>query len=98
MLDTGEFYLGDGGYYDGNQYSQTPDGLNTLEQKQQSTVRARHETVNSRLKQWGSLNRVFRHSPPLHSAVFAAVANIIQFSIEHGEPLFEVEYNDLHHG
>jgi hypothetical protein len=93
-LDRGEYYIADGGYYDGNQWSETPTGLNNFEQRQQKMVRSRHETVNSRLKQWSALNRVFRHRLSKHSPVFRAVANILQLSIENGEPLFEIEYDD----
>ena len=62
--------------------------------KLQSTVRARHETVNKRFKQWEALSGVFRH--PLHkfSIVFDAVAILTQLSLENGEPLFQVNYND----
>jgi hypothetical protein len=31
-LDAGEMYLADGGYYDGNNWSDTPNGLNNFEQ------------------------------------------------------------------
>lgn len=61
----------------------------------QSTVRACHETVNKRFKQWEALSGVFCH--PLHkfSIVFDAVVLSTQLSLENGEPLFQVvEYND----
>jgi len=58
------------------------------------TVRARHETANKRLKQWGCLKELFRHDIRLHSTAFRAVAVITQIAIEHGEPLFVVEYNN----
>jgi len=92
-LDDGEYYLADGGYSDGNQYSVTPSGFHDFTDRQQSTVRARHETINKRFKQWGALKQVYRHKRKSHSAVFRAIANITQLAMDCGEPLFEVEYD-----
>ena len=62
-----------------------------------NTVRARHETVNKRLKQFAALSNVWRHHLSKHSTVFHAVTLVTQISIENGEPLFEIEgYNDQH--
>jgi hypothetical protein len=96
-LDDGEYYLADGGYSDGNQWSETPNGLHDFDQRQKAAVRARHETANKRFKQWNILNERYRHRLSDHSAVFHAIANITQMSILNGEPLFSVEYNDREH-
>ncbi|GKZ00550.1 hypothetical protein MPSEU_001007400 [Mayamaea pseudoterrestris] len=56
-------------------------------------VRARHETVNKRFKQWGCLKQVFRHAPSKQSSMFRSVAVVTQLAIENGEPLFNVNYN-----
>ena len=61
----------------------------------QSRVRSRHETVNKRFEQWGCLKQVFCHEIFKHAHVFRAVAVITQLLIQLGEPLFEVDYNDL---
>ena len=95
MVDDGELLIADGGYHDGEQYFVTPNGLNNYEQYLQSVVRARHETVNQRFKQWAALERVFRHDVMLHPRVFHAIANIVQITIVHGEPLFSVKYDDV---
>jgi hypothetical protein len=96
-LDHGEMYLADGGYYDGNQWSVTPSGFHEFSDKQKSVVRARHETINKRFKQWGALKQVYRHPRETHGAVFRAIANITQLTLEAGEHLFGVEYdsNDI---
>ena len=60
----------------------------------QGRVRVRHETLNGRLKNWGILSQVFRHDIRRHGDVFRACAVITQLTIEHGEPLFVVEYGD----
>ena len=57
-------------------------------------VRSRHETVNKRFKQWGCMRQLFHHGVLEHSAAFRAVAVLTQLALEHGEPLFEVEYDD----
>ncbi len=48
-----------------------------------------------RFKNFGILDRRFRHRPFLHSKIFSAIANITQLTIETGaSPLFEIEYYD----
>lgn len=92
-LDEGEHYLADGGYYDGDQYSDTPTGLHDFSDRQKSMVRACHETINRRFKQWNVLANRYRHKRTSHGAVFCAVANITQLAMWNGEPLFDVEYD-----
>ncbi len=59
-------------------------------------VMKRHETLNGRLKNWGILEQVFRQRDITHHAdVLRAVAIITQLTIENGEPLFQVEYDDV---
>jgi len=60
----------------------------------QGRVRARHETLNGQLKNWGILSQVFRHNIGSHGEVFWACVVVRQLTIEDGEPLFEVEYGD----
>jgi hypothetical protein len=93
-LDHDEKYLADGGYQDGRQYSETPNGLNNADQKMKADARARHETVNSRFKNFGILERKFRHRPFLHGRIFLAIANITQLALEIEAPLFAIEYYD----
>jgi hypothetical protein len=59
-------------------------------------VRARHETVNKRMKQFGVLSSTFHHNPCKHNLVFEAVAMLTQTAIELGEPLFKIDdYDDM---
>ncbi len=60
----------------------------------QGTARSHHETLNRRLKNWGILEKVYRHDITVHGMVFYACAVITQLSIANGEPLFEIEYGD----
>jgi hypothetical protein len=64
-------------------------------QAMQSIVRMRQETINKRLKQWEILKQVYRHDITKHGYVLRAVAVVVQVAIENGEPLFQVDYNDL---
>ena len=57
-----------------------------------SSLRARHEVVNRRLKHFSVLRTVFRHDLSVHSMCFHAVANITQLMIKHEDPMFKV-YN-----
>lgn len=93
-LDPGERYIADGGYRDGNKHSVTPTGRNNFSDRQKAVVRARHETYNKRLKDWGALKQQYRHKLELHTIVFRSIANILQVGIRNGEPLFQLEYND----
>jgi DDE superfamily endonuclease len=91
-LEPGEYYLADGGYRDGGNYSVTPTGNHHFHDRQKATVRARHESYNKRLKDWGALRIKYRHKLDTHLLVFQAIANIVQVTIGNGEPLFQVEY------
>jgi hypothetical protein len=95
-VEEGEMFLADGGYSDGRQFFETPNGLNNEDQHMKAHARARHETVNCLFKKWGILSQIYRHSLDKHKTVFKALTNIIQTSIAAGEiPVYQVEYNDL---
>lgn len=55
-----------------------------------SVLRARHETLNKRLKQFAILQRTYRHNIDMHHYVFFAVAHITQVCLD-TEPLFVIE-------
>ena len=89
MLEPGEKAEADNGYKGEPHHIALPGGVNN---RDQTIARARHETVNRRFKQFGCLERVFRHNLEKHSSVFRAVAVITELSLENGQPLFGVEY------
>ena len=61
--------------------------------KIKSLVRARHETVNKRFKQFQCLKNIFRHEIVKHRYVFDAVCVITQINIQWGgEHLYDVKY------
>ena len=93
-LDDNEYYLADGGYYDGYQYAVTPTGLHNYLDRQMATLRARHETVNWRLKEWQILKSIFRHRLERHSYAFRAVANIVQYSLQTDRPTWQCHWDE----
>ena len=93
-LDHDEYFLADGGYHDSGGRAITPSGYWTFVDRQQATARARHETCNSRFKDWGILTQTFHHSIDLHGSVFHAIANITQASLQFENPLFQIDYHE----
>lgn len=96
MLDPGEKFLADGIYSPLHGWSETPSGHNNLDQKMKADARARHETINGMFKQFGVLERCFRHRVSLHGKVFLAVANLVQATIQLEHTPFQVDYCDRH--
>ena len=94
LLEDGEMYVADGGYYDGQQWSNTPNGRHDLDQYMKAAARARHEVVNGWFKRFGILQQRFHHDVYLHYEVFHAVANIVQLLIMMGHTPFDLEYRD----
>jgi hypothetical protein len=90
----GEMYVADAGYRDGRMYGDTPNGLNNQEQKMKRLARARHETVNNRIKQFRVLRTTFRHKLEKHWECFHAIVNMTQVEIQYQAPLFSVEYDE----
>lgn len=95
-----EMAVADGGYNDGFEFFETPTGVRNDDQRMKSVARARHETINRRFKQFGILDRRFRHSKDQHGLVMWAIANIVHMvmslegTTEEEAGLFQVEYKD----
>jgi len=83
-----ETVVADGGYPD-EACIQPKDVSNGL-LRQHSLYRARHETLNGKMKNFEVLNQRFRHNLSQHGICFFAVANIVQKCIEDGELSFVV--------
>ena len=66
-----------------------------IQRRRKGLVRARHETVNRRFKQFNCLSRIFRHDVSKHSYCFRAVVVMTQLGIDFGEFIWELpfEYN-----
>ena len=79
-----ERVIADGGYKDST-CSYPLKGHNGLDF---SFIRARHDALNKRLKQFNVLGNRFRHRLSLHVFCFYAVLNIVELSIEDGKDIF----------
>ncbi len=94
-LDRDESAVADSGYRGEPHHIRTPEVGTEREIEMQDLARARHETVNSRLKNFNVLGaQYFRHSISFHSSCFRAVAVITQLSFENGAPPFQVDFRD----
>ena len=87
--------IGDEGYRGEPLKVSTKNTYNLPELKDfENRVRARHETVNSRLKAFGVLNQVFRskgsNRMKNHKSAFEACCVIVQYELDNGSKLFKV--------
>jgi hypothetical protein len=78
--------------YNGDKVRKPNDYFSHNEKKAKKRARARHETVNRRLKQWGCLNQKWRHGRQKHELAFAAVAACTQLCFDVGEVPFQCAY------
>ena len=97
-LEPGEYYIADGGYWDGYRYTITPTGYKFHSDRVRGLVRAQHENINRRFKQWGCLQQKWRHSVEKHGLVFRAIANIIQIGLMTDEPAWDIHYDEREFG
>jgi hypothetical protein len=72
----------------------TPSGYNSPFESMMSEARARHETVNCRLKSFKILSTPFRNEISKHWMCFHAIANMVQLELENDRPLYQVHYDD----
>ena len=86
-----ERVIEDGGYKDFT-CSYLLKGHNELDF---SFIRARHEALNERLKQFNVLGNRFRHRLSLYVFCCYAVLNIVELSIEDGEDIFTHDICDV---
>ena len=89
ILEDGEKIIADGGYR--GEAAIWHKGHNQYSAKLEGVVRARHETANKKLKDFGVLTQRFRHHLSLHGFCFHACANLVQLIILHKLPLFNLE-------
>lgn len=92
-LDEGECVESDRGLR-GEACIKTPSTANrkAIARFQANTARARQESAIGRIKIWRCMKIQFRHGIEKHADCARACAALAQLSIEHGEPLFEIDY------
>lgn len=94
-LRPGEKVEADQGYQGWAQYIEDPNFMvpnNEHMATQKTNVRARHEMVNNRLKNFHCLKNAWRHHRDHHGIAFRCVAIVVQLSLESGNPLPRVTY------
>lgn len=94
-LGPGEKVVADQGYK-GDTRVCTPDDHNDVDHKK-AMIRAqtRHETMNSRLKTWASLKKVYHYARHKHHLIFWSVLVLTQIRFENGYPPFqETNFHD----
>ena len=89
LLLPGEKALGDGTYLDIKCVSKK-DGLNYIHRRAMARTRARHESINRRLKQFKCLGSRYRHDLKKHHLVFQAVITLTQLDIDIGNIPFQI--------
>ena len=92
LLEKGERVEADNGYGDEAVDRPYDKAYTAGQMVAKSQLRARHETVNRRFKQFNALQQRFRHDKEKHAHVFNAVAVITQISLANESPLFPVDY------
>lgn len=85
FLKNGEVVICDGTYRDTNCLQK-----DVVDETFSERVRARQESLFSRLKSFPVLNRRIRNDRSKHADCFFAVSNMTQLSIENGNRLFEL--------
>lgn len=98
ILEPGEYYIADKGYRDGYNWCYSPTGDDTYADRQIAALRARHENVNRRIKEWGAMQQKWRHPIEKHGIMLGAIANIVQLGLETDAPLRYVHYDEREFG
>jgi DDE superfamily endonuclease len=89
-LPPGKKVIADRGYT-GEIVLSTPNPLDSKPLKTfKSRARARHESLNKKVKDYKILEHRFRHPLMKHKTVFEAIITIIQYDLDNGSTLFAI--------
>ena len=86
-FEEGVRVIRDGSYSDVRR--ELPPDESNEQYKLYAIIRARHKTLNARLKNVFVLSDCFQHKPCLHAYSFQAVANITRLMLQGTNPLFQ---------
>ena len=93
MIPDGEMVEADKGYRGERNKARTPDyAVSISDRRAMGRARARHETINSRLKNFSCLSTKFRHPIEKHSDFFNAIVVLVQVGMMLGERPWQVRY------
>ena len=95
QLGLGKKVIANCGYKGDTKVCAPDDWKDETQKKAMGRLRARHETLNGRLKNWGCLAQIYRHNRDKHHLIVKAILVIAQIAISSGNPLFQVTlYHD----
>lgn len=92
QLCADEVFIADNGYK-GVDYCIMPGGWGHVINKQISKIRARHETVNRKFKEYKAIGERSRHTQEQHGVLFRAIANLVQIRLETTEGNWQMTYD-----
>ena len=95
LLDDGEKVIADSGYRGDDRILHKTGENNSFTARMRAEVRARHETVNARIKVFAVASGKFRHTLDMHTMCIYSVVNIVQLRIMYEGALFEVGYDEF---
>ena len=83
--------LADGGYEGEGDYLDIPNSLDEdYEHAYKSRGRCRHETFNSRIKNYAAMSNKWKQGQKKHKLAFVAICVTLQFGMENGSPLYDM--------
>ena len=92
-LEEDEMVEADGTYIGLEMFVRKPhDYFNAADKRAKGKVRARHEVVHRRLKQFNILHDTFRHDLSLHKSVHRSCVVLVQLGFDNGIGNFHVNY------
>ena len=66
--------------------------ISLADKKAKGRARARHESINGRIKIFRCIGETFRHNIKKHKSVFLAAATVTQLCFDCGETPFQIKY------
>ena len=66
--------------------------ISLADKKAKGRARARHESINGRIKNFHCIGETFRHNIKKHKTVFLAAATVTQLCFDCGETPFQIKY------
>ena len=90
-IPAGKRIIGDNGYKGEANIISTSNPLDSEAVRAfKRRARARHETINARIKKYSIVSGCFRHPKNKHKMVFDSVCILVQYDMEHGHGLLEM--------
>ena len=89
FLGIGELVFADRDYED--ERCLLPEEVPAEDRALHVEIRARHESVNKRFKQFAALTSSYRHGLDTHRYVFHAIENLTDLMLEDTDPLLQID-------